>query len=161
MFSEHNLKAIDDAYKQLSPDGGAPSPAFKNWLTTHHHDSTYHEFLKGCLSDQWGEFEDLCLATFVDVGTATVDTLEALVKGLRSGDVRVSEWVGVLNRTRGVGDPRQVAVEDGANVAALLVEKSLAEPVCVERSRVVAENECYRRSGRLMPFVVGGRPEWW
>ena len=57
-FSEHNLKALfDEAYQQLSPDGGTPSCAFNGWVKSHHYDSPFHEFLKWCLSDQWGECE--------------------------------------------------------------------------------------------------------
>lgn len=147
------VQAIMSTYETLSSVPGPPSEAFKSWLQNYKHMSTYHRFLHWCLVD-WYDKEGMMATTFIDVGVVTVDVLEALVKGLQNGRVRVNEWLQLLT-------PRVSPVQVATQVAQMLYHKQLVTQVDVNEAEYWTDNEWLQRDKRLLPWFNGEPPHWW
>ena len=83
------VREIVRKYRTLSPEvGSPPSSAFLLWVFKHTVRFTvYEEFMVWVFGGQWYHYTCLAAGTFVDIGTVNANVLEALMKGLLSGQV--------------------------------------------------------------------------
>ena len=144
----------------VNGDATSSTEEFKEWLSENKQKSTYHGFLHWCFCVDWYFSRELTPATFVDIGTATPEVLEALMNGLRSGGVPVNEWVGALLSTADGTSPTAARAK-GVAVATLLVDKGLLDSRFIQRSKKVVDFECLRRMRLFEPLYTGPPPSWW
>lgn len=160
----NELRSLKASVQEMKDEylGSSSPEIFKKWLAEHADKNDYTLFLHWVLGDDWGYITKSCAATFVNIGTASPDVMDALVKGLRTGVICVLEWLDAIMLGFDVTDPWEHGKKTGVLVAELLVRKGLIDSQHISMSNHGTPFfKAYERMKALEPFLLGPPPSWW